>query len=105
MMSTGSLEDLLRTIYQFKKAAVKMNWGTGPKKYDNFELVLDGHLLGRWERNIDGVNRTNDTFQENILELIKYKCPKEDAFEVQQEHRRNVHKSRLINVADFAGET
>lgn len=61
MVSSGSLEDLLRTIYQFKKAAVKMNWGTGPKKFDNFELVLDGHLLGRWERIIDGLNRTNDT--------------------------------------------
>ena len=102
MLSTGSLEDLLRTIYQFKKAAVKMNCGTGPKKYDNFELVLDGHLLGRWERIIDGKNRTNETFQESLLELIKYKCPKEDAFEVQQEHLRNVHKNRLINVADFA---
>ncbi|HSN65143.1 MAG TPA: hypothetical protein VLS94_00800, partial [Fusibacter sp.] len=100
--SNEGLEELLKVISQFKKAVPKMGWTTGAKKFDNFELLLQGQLLYRWERIVGQANRTNDYFQQCLHALIKYKVPKDDAFMIQQEHLRNVMKRRTISVSDFA---
>jgi hypothetical protein len=94
--SNGSVEDLLKVISQLKKAAAKMGWGNGAKKFDNFELLLDGQMLHRWARIVGVMNRNNDNFQLCLYELIKYKAPKNDAFAIQQEHLRTVSKRRLL---------
>lgn len=100
--TNGTTEELIKIISQFKKAASKLGWTTGVKKFDNFELLLEGQMLYRWERIVGNMNRTNESFQDCLYELIKYKYPKEDAFIIQQEHLRSVTKRRTISVADFA---
>jgi hypothetical protein len=101
--SSGSVEELLKVISHFKKAAAKLQWANGAKKFDNFELLLEGQMLNRWERIINAnAGRSNDAFNACLTELIKCKCPKDDAFDIQQEHLRTVTKRRTITVADFA---
>jgi hypothetical protein len=50
--SNGSVEDLLRTVHQFKNAVPKMAWTTGPTKFDKilhyyFKEIcsIDGTIL------------------------------------------------------------
>jgi hypothetical protein len=99
--SNGSVEDLHKLISHFKKAATKLRWGNGTKKFDNFEL-FDGQMLPWWEQIVGVMNRNNDNCQLCLYELIKYKVPKNDAFAIQQEHLHTVSKRRTISVADFA---
>jgi hypothetical protein len=83
--SSATTEDMLCSIHQFHKAATKLAWTTGPKKFDNFELLLAGALQDQWERITARItNKSNDTFKDAILSMVKTKVPKDDAFEIQQ---------------------
>jgi hypothetical protein len=100
--SNGNVEDLLLTVHQFKKAVPKMAGTTGPKKFDNFALLLEGNILDQWDRIVGVLNHTNDNFNTCINNLIKYKVPKDDAFFIQKEHLQQARKTRNISVSDFS---
>jgi hypothetical protein len=75
------------------------NW---TEKFDNFELLLEGSMLDHWDHIVGVLNRTNDTFNTCLNNLIKYKVPKDDAFFIQKEHLQQARKTRNISVFDFA---
>jgi hypothetical protein len=101
--TSATTEYLLRKIHQFEKDAKKLGWTSGPKKFDIFELLLEGALQDRWEGNTSTVTtKTIDTFKESIERLVKVKTQRDYAFEIQKEHLRQFKKRLSITVIDFA---
>ena len=98
----SSNEDVLRTVHAFHRAVTQMGWTSGPKKFNNFELVLSDSLLYRWIRISSEQNQTNLAFEECLTRFLLFKIPKDDALDAQTEHLQNIHKNRSITVADFA---
>ena len=99
--STGTNEDLLRTISCFNKSCPKLGWTNGTKKFSNFELVITGACEATWSRLIEGVSATNENFVTCIQDFVHSFISKDDAFFTQREHLQNVHKTRNMTVRTF----
>ena len=83
----GGVEALLFVTEQFRKNARKLQYEEGWELFDNYEEVLQGTALDKWEQitnDIDPDDRTPERFNEviderqqgiNIRRIIPYKQP------------------------------
>ena len=80
------VEVILQTITEFKDAAsaTRLNYSSGPKLYTNFRLCLNNSLRRIWDKQVQGVNQTVNSFDNQVLLFVANFLPP-NALSIQQQ--------------------